>query len=899
MESLGRSLNYIFLVMLTVFTIKVTLAYKLSVVEEKVSLTIEQIILFLMCLLGHGYLIMYNGINQQGVTILGLNILILSFFVYGSQILPHLEPVVWHVVAMLHLIGSIMLHRLEPALGFKHTLYGIFGFFVMVIAIFILRKIKKADRLTLFYIILSFVVLLSVNSTEYGATNWIQIWKIRFQPSEIVKILFAFSLAGIFRGKKTVQGLIKGSLFCGMLVLILVIQRDLGGALLFFVTYIVLSYMYMQKRWLPFVQISGLALASVIAYQLFSHIQVRLISWLHPFDYIDGMGYQITQSLFAFARGKWMGTGLMEGMPKRIPVVNSDFIFAAIGEELGSFFVLLMMYLFYLLIIMLLSQCQKSKSCFGLYTSVGMTVMLGFQGFLIMGGVTKLLPLTGVTFPFVSYGGTSLVMSIVSIGLIEIMSKFTFQKKPYVYHRHTLISLKMVMTILYVILVSHFTYFIVVQSEEIQLNSYNKRLETIEKDILRGAIYDSTGQKLAYSVYSKDGTQRRIYPFDNMYAHVVGYTNPGKTGIEQDLNFQLLNSNQNFFQQLKRTIRGKQHQGSDVYLTLNHNLQRIAEESLQGKKGAIIATDPTTGKILAMVSKPDYNPNTMYQNYKALSEDQLQAPLINRVSQGIYPPGSTFKIITALTYMREHSTDFSYVCTGKAVFNEKIIHCYKDKAHGLVSIKEALAYSCNTAFAVMGEAVTPQDLEKTATDLYFNQKLPYPYLHQQSRFFLPENPSASLRAETVIGQGKTMITPLHNVMITSSIAHGGLMLQPYLVDYIVNPDGVVIKETLPTGYETTLTPEEIKAIREYMVATVDIGTGKQLKNSQYTVAGKTGAAENPFGVSHAWFIGFAPVENPTIAVSIIVENAGSSSGNAVPIAKKLFDIYLGDSEDGL
>ncbi len=891
MQSLSIVLNYIYIILLTVFTFHIMVSYKLSVEDNKTSLSMEQFILFVFCILGHGFILLNNGLNKDGITIMGLNIIAIGLFVYGSQLTNYLEPIVWHLIAMIHLTGSIMLHRLDPSLALKHTLYACVGFVVMFIAIFILRYIKRIDKLTWIYLILSVALLLSVNATVNGATNWVNIRGITFQPSEIVKILFAFSLAGLFRFQKSFSGLVIGSLFSGLLILILVYQRDLGSALLFFVTYIVLSYMYYQKRWLPFAQIGVLSLASMIAYKLFSHIQVRIISWLYPFEYIDHEGYQITQSLFAFARGKWMGTGLLQGMPKRIPVVNSDFIFAAIGEELGSLFVLLTIFLFYMLIIMLLSQCQKSKNRFYLYVSVGMTVMLGFQGFLIIGGVIKLVPLTGVTFPFVSYGGTSLITSIIMVGFIDLTSKLSDHRENYQFNAHTLISLKFVMTILYLALMGYFLFFVIVQSEEVQLNSYNKRLESIEKEIIRGSIYDSTGEVLAYT-RTNDLGQERIYPFGQTYAHVVGYTNPGKTGIEADLNMQLLNSNQNVFQQFLRNIKAQERQGSDVHLTLNHSLQEIASDSLGDRKESVVAMDPTTGKILALVSKPDFDPNTLSQVYATLSEDTKEAALLNRVTNGLYPPGSTFKILTALTYIRHHNEPFSYVCRGTDTFAEKTISCYGHTAHGPVSITEAFAYSCNTAFATMGEAITTQQLEETANDLFFNQALPYPYNHKISQFGFPTIVSASLRAETVIGQGETMITPLHNLMITSAIANGGLAMTPYLVDYIENANGHIVEQTLPEGHETSLTADEIKALREYMIATVETGTGKMLSNDNYSAAGKTGAAENPFGPTHAWFVGFAPADHPQIAIAIIVENAGSSGANAVPIAKEMFDAYL-------
>jgi peptidoglycan glycosyltransferase len=268
------------------------------------------------------------------------------------------------------------------------------------------------------------------------------------------------------------------------------------------------------------------------------------------------------------------------------------------------------------------------------------------------------------------------------------------------------------------------------------------------------------------------------------------------------------------------------------------------------------------------------------------------AVLLNRTTNGLYPPGSTFKILTALAYVNQYGENLNYVCQGEDSFGDKDIHCYKNTAHGSVDVKSAFALSCNTAFATMGVDLDLKDFQSLAEDMLFNAALPYDFNYVKSSFSLPDTVTDALRAETVIGQGETLITPLHNLLITSAVANGGQLMKPYLVDRVVNKNGDLVNKTLPESSVKMLNTTDSALIKSYMEAVVSEGTGKGLQSDAYDAAGKTGSAENPFGDTHAWFVGFAPVENPRIAVAIIVENSGSSSSNSIPIAKKLFDYYL-------
>jgi cell division protein FtsI/penicillin-binding protein 2/cell division protein FtsW (lipid II flippase) len=885
--------NYVMIILLIIFSSTALIDYKTKKHDVFQDLVILKVILITMCIIGHMTVFYSTSYSSRGFILIGLNLLIILVISIGSHLIPYFEPLIWHIVLMLHLIGSIMLHRLQYQLALKHNYYALIGFVFMVVVTYIIKKFKYMDKLAIVFMVLSILLLIITNSTANGSKNWFSFRGFSFQPSEVVKILFTLYLAAIFRKSYKFKTLMIGTVFSAFIVVILVWQRDLGSAFLFFSLYMVLSYMYSRKRWMSFLQLGGLFLGAVSAYFMFDHIKTRILAWHDPFSYIDKQGYQITQSLFAFANGKWLGTGLLKGMPGKIPVVTTDFIFAAIGEEFGSIFALTMILLYLLLIIVLLTQAQKTTDLFNAYVGVGLVVMLGLQGFLIMAGVVKLIPLTGVTLPFVSYGGSSLISTFLLLGVIEAITKKKRHAEHREYREHTIVTIKVVMTLVYSILFGYVLFVIAFQADELQINQYNPRLEAIEKGILRGTIYDRDLEVLAYSQINRE-VQTRIYPFSNEFAHVVGYSQVGKTGLEAYHNVDLLNSHLTIFEQIGRTFDTTMPSGSDVYTTLDEELQKIAYKELGNRKGAIIAIEPSTGKLLAMVSKPDYNPNDMVKLYKDLIKDD-QATLLNRGTNGLYAPGSTFKVLTLLEYIRENGEAFAYTCKAVEQFRDKQIRCYGHTSHGDVDLREALAQSCNTAFATMGEKIDMHKLKSLTEDALYNTSLPYRYNHSKSSFEVPDNVLSATRVETVIGQGKTLITPLHNVLMISALANEGRLMTPYLVEKVVSPTGRVIEMTLPKENRQLFSKEEAFLLTDYMTEVVLTGTAKELNSTLYTAAGKTGAAENDFGPTHAWFIGFAPVENPQIAVVILVENAGSSRQNSVPIAKKMFDYYLIDS----
>lgn len=460
----------------------------------------------------------------------------------------------------------------------------------------------------------------------------------------------------------------------------------------------------------------------------------------------------------------------------------------------------------------------------------------------------------------------------------------------------TILSIVYIFIGLFVLMMGYFSFFLLVRSNDVVNSTYNLRSDVLAKRVIRGNIVSADGMVLAETVTDDEGNETRYYPFDDMYAHVVGRVMRGRTGIEQVENITLLTADSNSAAAMYNDLIGVKNPGNNVISTLNHNLTKTAYEALGNNRGAVVVLEVSTGKILAMVSKPSYNPNEIDKNWDKLSEDENnESPLLNRASQGLYPPGSTFKLLTTLAYIRENSDyqDFDYNCKGKIEYDGMVIHCSNNKVHGKVDLKEAFAKSCNTAFSKIGKDLSMDDYRSLCESFFFNKTLPAKISNNPSSFELKTGSSGKKEAmQTAIGQGKTLITPLHNAMIAAAVANGGVMMKPYVIDRIESAGGRVIKGYIPEEAGTVMNASEADYLKSLMRAVVTDGTATRLKNLDVKVAGKTGTAQQEKKESHAWFIGFAPVNEPKIAISIIVENKGSGSEYAVPIAEKIVDAYF-------
>ena len=449
---------------------------------------------------------------------------------------------------------------------------------------------------------------------------------------------------------------------------------------------------------------------------------------------------------------------------------------------------------------------------------------------------------------------------------------------------------------IFVSLIVWLLYFNLVKSEEFINSPYNTRQDTFADRVIRGSILSSEGDVLAATQIADDGSEYRYYPYANMFAHVVGYDSFGKSGLESEGNFHLLSSHAFFLEQMKNEFKNEKNKGDNVVSTLSLKLQMTAYNALGDRKGAVVAMEPSTGKILAMVSKSDFDPNYLEDNWDYLAADEENSSLLNRATQGQYPPGSVFKIVTALDYLRKHGTvdGFSYTCQGEITKQDHTITDYDRTVHGEEDLRAAFAYSCNSAFAQIGVDLGGKSLRDAGESLLFNKKLPLTMDYKTSVLSVDGKSVVPLLMQTSIGQGNTLVSPMHMAMMVSAIANQGILMKPYLIDRVENYNGDQVKKYMPNAYKELIPASEAAVLTELVENVVNYGTAMSLGGQGYTVAGKTGSAEYGEGEikdSHSWFVGYSNVEDPDLVVSVIIEGGGTGSESAVPVAGALFNSY--------
>lgn len=446
----------------------------------------------------------------------------------------------------------------------------------------------------------------------------------------------------------------------------------------------------------------------------------------------------------------------------------------------------------------------------------------------------------------------------------------------------------------------YLTRFVATSEQDMVNNSYNSRQQILLSRNYRGSILSRDGEVLAETVLDEEQNEKRDYPFQNLFSHIVGYSTQGRMGVEALANYYLINTNTSIGNKVANDVAGVKNPGDNVYTTLDVQIQQAADEQLSVYKGAVVVTEVKTGKILALVSHPDFDPNKIADIWDELVEDNSSSILVNRATQGIYPPGSTFKIVTALEYIRENPDmyqNYHFQCNGFYKEGDNKISCYHGANHGEVDFERSFAKSCNASFANIGMGLDRKSFRKTLDALLFDQELPLTLTYAKSSVHMEENGmSAAEMMQTSIGQGKTQITPMHLNMITCAIANDGVLMKPYVIDRVLNDTGNVVKSFKPSAYGKLMNETEADILLGLMTDVVEKGTASKLKGLSYTAAGKTGSAEynNVKGDSHAWFTGFAPAEDPEVCVTIIVEGAGNGGDYAVPIARHIFDAYFNE-----
>ena len=480
-------------------------------------------------------------------------------------------------------------------------------------------------------------------------------------------------------------------------------------------------------------------------------------------------------------------------------------------------------------------------------------------------------------------------------------------------------SVKQVMVVflfLFVALITYIAYFQAFKASDIAADEGNRRIWAERNKVVRGTIYDRNGIALTKGERTGVLTQSREYVYGDLFAHTLGYVSPtyGLTGLESTYDKELttyssigtnfrdimndfsLNSLKEAFSKRNEDI---EEVGNSIKTTLDVNIQKAAYDALGDRKGAVVALNPSTGEILAMVSKPTFDPNNLQAAMEAANSGAADGLFINRTIAGLYPPGSTFKTITTASALENipNVEDEIFKDNGTLVFNNSYsLSNAGGAAHGNIDLKQAFAYSSNVVFGTLAGELGNEKLKATAESFGFNKNIDaIGFKLTKSTFPTLKDYEVGMIAQSGIGQSSIAATPMQMALVASTIANNGVMMKPKLTNQVIDMNGNVVKNIDSEEYANPISSNIAKTIKEYMVNLVE-SNGGMYYLQKYDVAGKTGTADHSDdedSTPHSWFIGFAPADNPQIAVAVIVENGGWGAQVAAPVAGKVISAALG------
>jgi len=574
------------------------------------------------------------------------------------RVLPESDPYLFPIAALLTGWGLLTIYRLLPGYGLRQTLWLAFSGTLLLLglrlnpSLYFLRRYKYL-WLTGGLILTTLTLILGTNPTGAGPRMWLGCCGVYFQPSEPLKLLLVIYLAAYFSELiqiRPLPPLAPTLVVIGSTLLLMLVQRDLGTASIFFFLYAVMLYLASGRKRILLISLVGLALAGLAGYYLFDVVRLRVDAWLNPWLDPSGRSYQIVQSLLAIASGGIGGRGPGLGSPGLVPVAISDFIFSAIAEETGLAGTLGLFALLGIFAARGLTIALHAPDRFRRLLAAGLTAYIGAQSILIIGGTIRLLPLTGVTLPFVSYGGSSLLTSFIAMLLLLLISSQA-EEEPAPLHQ------PQPYMILGGFLLAGFTaaalvngWWAVVRGPDLLTRTDNARRTIADRYVLRGALLDCNNSPINISE-GESGDYERVYKYPDL-APVTGYTHPfyGQAGLEASLDPYLRGTQGNPASMVwwNHLLYGQPPPGLDVRLSIDLDLQTLADSLLGEHTGAIVLINAGSGEILVMASHPTYDPNQLDETGAELLQDP-QSPLLNRAAQGLYPPGEMWTFLANAT----------------------------------------------------------------------------------------------------------------------------------------------------------------------------------------------------------------------------------------------------------
>lgn len=893
------------------------------------------ILLFAMIALGEGSSLSWENL---GVPV-GIFIAFLIAHLAIRKLAPGADPALLPLSFALSGIGIAFVTRLAPELAMRQVMWLFFGVVCMLLVLIFLKNLDRIANYKYTLMIVGFLLLLSpllpvVGQEIYGSRIWLNIAGISFQPGEIAKILIVLFLAGYLAQNREMLSIFTHRIgpfkipdlatLVPLLVmwvislLIVIFEKDLGSALVVFFVFITMLYVATGKKTYLIIGFVLIAIGGVAAFLLFDHVQIRVDTWLDPFKDATGDGYQLVQAIFSIADGGLFGVGIGNGMSDQIPIVESDFIFAAIAEETGLLGAAGLLLLYLCFAIRGLVTAARAKSDVSSFIAVGLTASIILQAFIIVGGVTRLIPLTGLTLPFVSQGGSSLLASFIAIGFLlrcgdqstglgtEMISGTGTLSSESVLGRVSLgkrlTKTMIAFSVLFALLVANLTLIIVVQANDYKNMPSNNHTLAREARTERGTISTYDNVVLAQSVLQDDGTYKRVYPSGTLAAHVMGYASEayGTAGIEASYN-DTLKGQRNYasWVDVVNAATDAGTPGNDVKLTINSTIQQAAEQALDGFNGACVVIDPETGAVLALASSPSYNASDIES---ILSSGSDSSALYNRATQALYSPGSTFKMVSLTTALENNVATESSVFSspGEMTIGNGKVNNFGNYSYGEITLARATELSSNTVYGQLGTQIGSDRLVEGSEKFGFNQDVSFDIPLVKS---LMPDPNEMTEWETAwatagepVGQHASPAGPqatvLQMALVGCVIANDGVMEQPYLVDSIYNADGECSFTARPSSLMTATSSSIAKRVRTVLEGVVNSGTGTAAAVQGVQIAGKTGTSETGKEYDDSWFVGMGPSEDCKVVVAIALEQGASLNGGAASRAQNVLETAL-------
>ncbi len=857
------------------------------------------------------------------------------------KLAPGADPALLPISFALSGIGIAFITRIAPfssvtTMAQNQVVWLFVGVAFMIIVLALFRNLDKVANYKYTLMLVGIFLLLSpmipgLGQEIYGSRIWLHVGGFSFQPGEIAKVIIVLFMASYLAENREmlsvftvrigpvrlpdIRSLLPLLLMWGLAMIVVILEKDLGSALVFFFVFLLMLYVATGKKFYLVIGLALIAVGCVVLFSAFSHVQVRVSTWLNPFADAQDTGYQLCQAIYSIADGGLFGVGLGNGLAggtenfTQIPVVESDFIFADIAEEAGLLGAAGVLLLFLCFAIRGFLTAARAKSDVSSFVAVGLTGMIVLQAFIIVGGVTRLIPLTGLTLPFISQGGSSLLGSFIIVGFLlragdeatgietEMLSGTTSSL-----HANSVlgrISLGKRLThsmlfcsALFALLVANLTLIMVVDADNYQSMPGNNHTLAKEQKSERGTISTYDGIVLARSVLNDDGSYDRIYPAGDLATHVVGYVSQqyGEAGIE-DAYDDTLTGTTNFatWTDVLNSMAGVGSAGNDVTLTINSKIQQAAQDALSGSKGAVVVMNPKTGAILAMASAPTYDAQD-FETVLAGATSSDDSSLINRATGALYAPGSTFKMVTLATALENDTASEStrYSSPGTMDIGNASVSNFDNTSYGTQTLEQATWWSANTVYGQLGVQMGAETLVKGAESFGFNQTFDFPLNMYTS---LMADPSEMTEWETAWAAAGEPVNPLNHqspagpqatvlqmAMVGSAIANNGDEMKPYLVDGIYNANGERSFTATPEKLRTSISSDTAKRVREVLKGVVKSGTGTAAQIDGVEVAGKTGTAEKAT-TNDSWFVGMAPADDAEVVVAVVIEDGDEGVGS--------------------